>query len=138
MTVTLPAGIESGKSLRLSGQGTPGRQGGPAGDLFIEIEVAPDANFKRDGKNILSDLKVPVATALLGGKIDVATLHGTVSLTVPAGTSSDQLLRVRGFGIKTKGGDGDHLVRVVITVPAKLDSEAAAAVREHLVTTTGG
>ena len=119
ITVTIPAGIESGKTLRLQGQGEAGARGGPNGDLLIEVEVRSDPAFERDGKNIRSDVRVPLLTALLGGKIDVRTIHGSVAMTVPAGTSSDQTLRIRGQGIKSGDQPGDHLVRVVVEVPKK-------------------
>jgi DnaJ-class molecular chaperone len=73
-----------------------------------------------------------VATALLGGKVEIPTLKGTVTLTIPPGTSSDQVLRIRGQGIPAKDGSGDHLVRVVITVPKDLSPEAQEAIRTHL------
>lgn len=123
ITVTIPAGIRSGQVLRLRGQGQAGVRGGPQGDLLIEIKVAADPGFQRDGNNIRSDVHVPLVTALLGGKIDVKTLRGTVSMTVPAGTSSDQVLRIRGQGIDADGAKGDHLVRVVVDVPKKTFTE---------------
>ena len=124
ITITIPAGIESGKVLRLQGQGEAGVRGGPNGDLLIEVQVQSDPKFRRDGKNIRSDAHVPLLTALLGGKIDVRTIHGTVTMTVPAGTSSDQSLRIRGQGIKAGGSAGDHLVRVVVDVPRKEFSDS--------------
>jgi DnaJ-class molecular chaperone len=82
--------------------------------------------------DIRSAAKVPVKTALLGGEVEVPTLRGVVSLKVPRGTSSDTWLRVRGQGIEARGQRGDHLVRVVLTVPGALSPEAEKAVREHL------
>lgn len=132
LTVNIPAGTATGQVLRLSGQGEAGRFGGGNGDLLVELEVLGHPTFKRDGKNIRSDVKVPVATALLGGKVDVPTVNGTVSLTVPSGTSSDSTLRIRGQGVPLKPAVGDHLVRIVITVPENLSDEAKDAVREFL------
>ena len=132
LSVNIPAGTANGQTLRLSGQGEAGRFGGPNGDLLVEVEVLPHAEFSREGNNIRSDVKVPVAVALLGGKVDVATVHGVVSLSVPAGTSSDTTLRIRGQGVPAKSGAGDHLVRVVITVPKELTPDASNAVREFL------
>ena len=132
ISLTVPAGIRDGQTLRLSGQGEAGQGGGPKGDLLIEIKVKPHASFHRKGNNIHSDVKVPVATALLGGKVEVPTIHGHVMLGVPPGTSSDQTLRLRGQGIKATDGTGDHLVRVVITVPKELTDEAKAALKQHL------
>jgi molecular chaperone DnaJ len=135
VTLKIPAGIESGTTLRLKGQGEAGSSGGPAGDLLITVEAEPHAVFRRDGNHVRSDVRLPVAIALLGGKVDVKTLHGTVVLTIPAGTSSDQTFRIRGQGIKTANSSGDHLVRVVIEVPKDLSDEAKAALREHLQAT---
>ena len=132
LAVKIPPGTSTGQTLRLSGQGEAGRFGGPNGDLLVEVEVLPHGEFSRDGSDIRSDVKVPLATALLGGKVDVATVHGVVSLTVPAGTSSDTTLRIRGQGVPLKAGAGDHLVRVVVTVPKELSPEAVEAVREFL------
>ena len=130
--VKVPAGVEDGQTLRLAGQGEPGRQGGRRGDLLVQIQVKDHPTFTRDGLNIRSNVSVPVATALLGGKVEVPTVHGAVSMTIPAGTSSDQVLRVRGQGIHAKQSQGDHLARVVITVPKQLDKAAQDAVRQHL------
>jgi molecular chaperone DnaJ len=136
ISVKVPPGIDTGQVLRLASQGETGLGGGPNGDLLIEIKVQAHATLTREGKNIRSSVKVPVATALLGGKVDVPTLRGTVSLTIPAGTSSDQVLRIRGQGILAKDGAGDHLVRVVIAVPKDLPPEAQEAVRMHLSATS--
>ena len=133
ITVTIPAGIETGQVLRLRGQGQAGLRGGAQGDLLIEIKVEPHASWKRERNNIRSDVRVPLVTALLGGKIDVPTLRGTVSMTIPAGTSSDRVLRIRGQGLETKGKKGDHLVCVVIDVPKnEFSEEEKAKLREQL------
>jgi molecular chaperone DnaJ len=131
--VKIPSGIDTGRVLRLAGQGEAGRNGGPKGDLLIEVEVQPHPTFQRQGRNIRSDVKVPVATALLGGKAEIPTLKGSVMLTVPPGTSSDQVFRIRDQGIPANDGSGDHLVRVVITVPKELSPDAEKAVREHFL-----
>ena len=132
INITIPAGIEDGQTLRLAGQGEAGQGGGPNGDVIIEADVQPHPTFRREGKNVRSDVKVPVVTALLGGKVEVPTLKGAVMLSVPAGTSSDQVLRIRGQGVPAKDGPGDHLARIVITVPKTLSDDAKAALREHL------
>lgn len=119
ITVTIPPGIESGNVLRLRGQGQAGLRGGPQGDLLIEIKVKGHPAFTRENNNIRSDVHVPLLTALLGGKVDVPSLRGTVSMIIPAGTSSDRLLRIRGQGIDAKEIRGDHLVRIVVDVPQK-------------------
>lgn len=132
INLTIPAGVENGQTLRLAGQGQAGMRGGPNGDLMIEIQVEPHASFERDGLNILGDIHVPVGTAILGGKLDVQTIHGKATLTIPPGTSSDRKFRLRGQGIKSKKGTGDHLARVVIEVPKDLSEDAKAAIRQHL------
>jgi molecular chaperone DnaJ len=135
LTVKIPAGIASGATLRLRGQGEPGLHGGPNGDLLLEIVVEPHPEFTRDGLDIRSSVKVPVKTALLGGQVDVPTLRGNLTLKVPPGTSGDAWLRLRGQGIEATGrdaGKGDHLVRVVVTVPKDLSPAAQAALQEHL------
>lgn len=132
INVKLPAGIASGQVLRLAGQGEAGRGGGPQGDLLIEVQVQPHPSFRRDGEDVRSDVKVPLTTALLGGKVEVPTVKGSVMMTVPPGTSSDQVLRIRGQGIQAKRGAGDHLARLVITVPKQLSEEAKQAVKQYL------
>jgi molecular chaperone DnaJ len=132
IAVKIPAGVDTGRTLRLAGQGEAGRNGGPPGDLLFELEVQPHPTFKREGKTIRSDVRVPVATALLGGKVEIPALKGNVTLTIPPGTSSDQVLRIRGQGVPAKDGSGDHLVRVVITVPKDLPAAAQEAIRTHL------
>jgi molecular chaperone DnaJ len=132
LAVRIPPGVQPGAVLRLGGQGEAGTRGGPPGDLLLEIQVEPDPELERDGLDIRSPVKVPLKTALLGGEVDVATLRGTIRLKVPRGTSSDTWLRLRGQGIETRAGKGDHLVRVVITVPSSLSLEVEEAVRAHL------
>ncbi len=132
ISVKLPPGIESGAVLRIGGQGDAGPGGGPRGDLLIEIAVEPSGDFERDGRDIRSSVRVPLATALLGGKVEVPSIRRKMVLTVPPGTSSDSWLRLRGQGIPGPTGAGDHLVRVVVSVPRELDPELAAAVKKHL------
>ncbi|HVZ73793.1 MAG TPA: DnaJ C-terminal domain-containing protein [Polyangia bacterium] len=117
--VSVPPGVETGGRLRVPGHGgaAPGRGGAP-GDLYLEIEVRPDANLSRDGFDI--DLSVPVtfSEAALGTKVEVPTVEGPVTVTIPAGTSSGARLRLRGKGVKkTDGTRGDQIVRVEIVAP---------------------
>lgn len=132
LSVKIPPGVKSGTVLRLAGQGEAGTRGGPPGDLLLEIQVEPHPELERDGLDIRSSVKVPLKTALLGGDVDVATVRGTIRLKVPRGTSSDTWLRLRGQGIETRDGKGDHLVRVVVTVPSSLSPDVEQAVRDHL------
>ncbi|MCO6459376.1 MAG: molecular chaperone DnaJ [Pirellulaceae bacterium] len=132
IVVTIPAGVEDGQVLRLAGQGEAGRDGGPRGDLLFEIQLQPHPTLHRDGRHIRSDVQVPVVTALLGGRVEVPTLKGTAVVTVPPGTSSDQVLRIRGLGVQARDGKGDHLARVVITVPKSIPEEGVEAIRKYL------
>jgi DnaJ-class molecular chaperone len=131
LEVSIPAGIESGTTLRLKGQGHPGMGGGPAGDALIEVTVVEHPQFKRKGLDIVLDQPVPLATAVLGGKIRVPTIDGEVAVTVPKGSSSGRTLRLRGKGIRDAAGrQGDQLVRLMITLPEGGDAELEAVVRE--------
>ena len=122
--VKIPAGIESGKKIRLRDQGNPSSNGGATGDILIQVLVAPHPHFRRHGNRL--DVRVPIALteALAGAKIDVPTPHGTISLIVPAGASSGSKLRVKGHGIKkTDGSSGDLFAELQIVLPANLDDE---------------
>jgi molecular chaperone DnaJ len=120
ITVRIPAGVEDGTVLRLKGEGEAGRNGGPPGDLYVVIHVMGHPEFKREGLNIISDIRVPFTTAALGGEMTVETIHGRAKLRIPPGTQSGQMLRLAGMGIRAEDGRrGDHLARVMITVPKK-------------------
>lgn len=113
----LPAGVESGTQMRLSGKGQPGPGG--AGDAIVTIEVKPHSFFTRDGDNVLLDLPITLDEAVKGGKVKVPTVDGPVMLGVPAGASSGKTLRLRGKGFTGKAGQrGDQLVTLQIDVPA--------------------
>lgn len=116
LNITIPAGVADGTVLRLAGLGGAGAGGGPAGDLLVQVSVRPDPVFRREGDDVHADVSVPLSTAALGGKVPLQTLHGRVNLTIPAGTSAGTQLRLRGQGIR----GGDHVARVMITVPATL------------------
>ena len=116
--VNIPPGVESGGRLRLPGQGAPAAGGGTPGDLYLDIEVRPDRNFRRSDLDIELDLPVTFAEAVLGAKIEVPTVEGRVTLSVPPGTSSGARLRLRGRGVKKPDGSrGDQLCRVEIMAP---------------------
>ncbi len=127
--VRIPANVSDGQVLRIAGKGHPGANGGPGGDLLIEISVDSHHEFTRQGKNIRSSVRVPLKTAVLGGKVSVNTLREEVELAVPPGTSSDSVLRLKGQG---GGGDepGDHLVRLIVTVPDEPSDELKAALED--------
>lgn len=120
--MTIPAGVRDGQTLRLRGKGQPGPGGGPAGDAHVEISVQPHPMFRRDGNDIEVDLPITFDEAVLGGKIEVPTLSGPVSMRVPKGASSGQILRLKGKGIQPgKGPLGDQYVRLKIVLPDKID-----------------
>ena len=121
IAVAIPAGIESGKKIRLRGQGEPGAAG--AGDLLIKVDIAAHPKFARRGNNLAVDIPISLLEAAEGAKIDVPTPHGTVTLTIPAGTSSGKTFRLKGMGIKGKDRNGDLLVTVQIHIPKEIDSE---------------
>jgi DnaJ-class molecular chaperone len=117
--VQIPAGVESGGRLRVPGQGAPPPQkSGAPGDLFLDINVAPDRYLRRNGSDIELDLPVSVAEAALGAKVEVPTVEGRVTLSIPPGTSSGARLRLRGRGVKKSDGTrGDQFCRVEVVVP---------------------
>jgi DnaJ-class molecular chaperone len=130
--VTIPAGIASGQQVRLRGLGHPSplRQG-QAGDALVTVEVAPHPTLKPDGENLRTEVAVPLADAVLGGKVRVDTLEGAVELTVPPMSSSGRTFRVRGRGLpKASGGAGDLLVSVKVALPEAADPELDALMRK--------
>lgn len=132
LTFRIPPGIESGKTIRLAGQGHPGQLGGPPGDVLVTIEVAPHPFFRRDSSNLLLEVPVTVTEAALGAKIEVPTLtEGTVILAVPPGTSSGARLRLRGKGVmnRSTGKRGDQFVTIKVTVPKELTDETKDLLR---------
>lgn len=122
LAVDIPAGVDTGVSLRLAGEGEPGENGGPRGDLHIHIEVEPHDVFQRQGTDILCDLPISFPQAALGATVRVPTLRGEEELKVPAGTQNGTVLRLRGLGMPGLRGyrQGDQLVRVVVEVPSRL------------------
>lgn len=130
ITVKIPAGIEDGKSIRLRGQGEPSPTGGPAGDLLVTIHVTPHSHFKRDGLDLTVEVPVTLAEAALGAKVDVPTPHGTITMTIPAGTSSGRKIRAKGYGIRKKDGSrGDLFAEILIAVPKQIDETSAEMIR---------
>lgn len=123
LDLAVPAGVVTGRTLRLRGQGHPGAGGGPAGDALVEVNVGNHAIFRRDGDDIRMDLKVSLAEAVLGGKAPVNTPSGPVSLTIPAGSNSGDVLKLRGRGVQVKPAAGDLLVRLMIVIPERDDPE---------------
>ncbi len=128
LKITIPAGVDSGTRLRVSGEGDAGQKGGPAGDLFVYLFVQSDSEFQREGINILSTIQISYLQAILGDKVTVETVDGKKPLTIPAGTQPDTILTLEGLGVPKLGNPvarGDHLIRVKVHIPhpSKLHSE---------------
>ncbi|HSD94778.1 MAG TPA: DnaJ C-terminal domain-containing protein [Syntrophales bacterium] len=133
VSVKIPAGISSGKKLRLAGKGIPGPYGGPAGDLYLNIQVQPHPIFSRDGDDLYVERIVSFSQACLGATIDVPILSGgSKRLKIPAGTQSNTKIRMKGFGAPhLKGeGQGDQYVRIFVDVPRKLNARQADLIRK--------
>jgi DnaJ-class molecular chaperone len=131
VAVKIPPGLEDGKRIRLRGQGEPASGGGPPGDLLLTVHVAPHPCFERRGHHLHVKLPVTLAEAALGGKVDVPTPHGTVSLRIPPGTSSGAKLRIKGHGVQVPGGmAGDLFAEVQVVVPDALDRASREAIRK--------
>jgi DnaJ-class molecular chaperone len=120
--VKIPEGTTDGQTIRLRGKGAPGHGRGPAGDALVTLTVTQHPIFERDGNDILMTLPITLDEAVLGGKVATPTINGTVNLSVPKGTTSGQILRLRGRGVK---GHGDQLVTFSIASPPKIDAALA-------------
>jgi molecular chaperone DnaJ len=125
LAVQVPAGVDSGDRIRLNGEGEAGRNGGPAGDLYVEIRVKEHAIFEREGSHLSCEVPVSFAAAALGGTVEVPTLDGEVILKIPSETQSGRVFRVREKGVRpVRGGPaGDLFCRVVVETPVSLSSE---------------
>lgn len=131
-TVDVPAGVDSGSTLRLSGRGAAGPRSGPAGDLYVHIRVAAHKRFERSGYDLVEDLHVPMTQASLGAVIAYETLDGTEDLVVPSSTQTGRVFRLRGRGVPhvSARGRGDLLVRIVVDTPVALNSGEAELLRK--------
>jgi len=131
--VTIPAGIDHGQSIRIPGKGEPGVNGGPRGDLLVEVMVQRHPIFQRQDYNIYSTVPVSFAIAALGGEILIDTVDGRVVYDVKAGTQTDTKVRLKGKGVpslRDKNVRGDHYVTLVVQVPEKMSSEAKELLRK--------
>ena len=133
IAVTIPAGIDDGQSIRIREKGEPGLNGGPRGDLLVEVNVQRHPIFQRQDMNIFSTAPITFAQAALGGDVRISTVDGDVLYTVKPGTQTDTKVRLKGKGVpslRNKSVRGDHYVTLVVQVPTKLNEEAKSALRK--------
>ncbi len=131
LAVKIPAGIDDGAKIRLREQGNEGSGKGKSGDILLTIHVLPHSFYTRRGNDLTIKVPVTLHEAALGGKVEVPTPHGVISLRVPAGTSSGKKLRLKGKGVQPKSGEpGDLLAEIQIILPETLDERTVAAIRE--------
>ena len=132
LSVKVPPGVDTGDRIRLSGEGEAGPEGGPPGDLFVQMSVKQHPIFERDGKHLYCEVPITFVDAALGGELDVPTLDGRVKLKIPAETQTGKLFRLRGKGVKpVRGGSvGDLLCRAVVETPVNLDKKQKELLRE--------
>lgn len=132
LRIKIPAGIDQGETIRLTGQGEAGVKGATAGDLYVRIRVNPDRRFKRVGVDIKSQVEINFTQAALGDKIDIATVAGSVNLKIPAGTQSGTIFKLRGKGVtRLQGsGRGDQLVEILVKTPTRLTRKQKEALRQ--------
>lgn len=125
VTINIPAGIDNGQSLRVTGEGEAGRHGAPAGDLLVRMSIAPDPRFEREGDDIRSTLSLKIVDAVLGTEATVDTVHGPTKVHIPAGTQPSQVLRIKhkGMPVVNTSRHGDHYITIDIVVPTKLSKE---------------
>ncbi|OEF96235.1 molecular chaperone DnaJ [Desulfuribacillus alkaliarsenatis] len=136
--INIPAGVDTGAKIRVSGEGEPGENGGPTGDLFIFINVKPHEFFERNGDDLYCEVPITFAQAALGDDIEVPTIDGKVRLKVPAGTQTGKLFRIKGKGApRLRGyGTGDQFVKTVVVTPTNLTSKQKELLKEF--TEAGG
>lgn len=140
LSVKVPPGVDTGDRIRLSGEGEAGPDGGPAGDLYVQVMVREHKIFQRDGKNLYCEVPINIIDAALGGELEVPTLEGKVKLKVPEETQTGKLFRLRGKGVvPVRGGNtGDLLCRVVIETPVNLNKKQKDLLRDLKKTMDGG
>ncbi len=140
LSVKVPAGVDTGDRIRLAGEGEAGVNGGPSGDLYVQVQVKEHAIFTRDGANLYCEMPISFPKACLGGELEVPTLNGKVKLKIPSETQTGKLFRLRGKGVKpVRGGStGDLLCRVQIETPVRLTKEQKALLTQLNESLSGG
>ena len=136
--VKIPAGVKDGQRIRLKGKGQPGLNGGPPGDLYLAVTVRPHRLFRRDGLDVYVDVPLTIAQASLGDKVDIPTLAGEVTLTIPPGTNGGSKLRLAGHGIKPAKGAAGDLYAVVRVAAIRNPTERQARLLRELAETLAG
>ena len=131
INVKIPAGIADGKRIRVRGQGEPGTAGAPPGDILITVRAAPHPFFHRQGNDLIVRVPITLTEAILGAKIDLPTPKGTISLTIPPGTSGGKRLRVKGHGVARPEGPGDLYAELQIQLPDTIDGPLAEWAQKH-------
>lgn len=139
LSVKIPAGVDSGDRIRLSGEGEAGEMGGPRGDLYVQVNVRSHAIFTRDDNNLFCEVPINFFTAALGGELDVPTLDGRVRLKIPSETQTGKMFRMRGKGVKSVRGSvvGDLFCKVIVETPVKLTSRQKEILKEFESTMSG-
>ncbi|QLE86393.1 MULTISPECIES: molecular chaperone DnaJ [Shewanella] len=139
LSVKIPAGVDTGDRIRLSGEGEAGEFGAPPGDLYVQVTVREHAIFVRDGNNLYCEVPISFSTAALGGEIEVPTLDGKVNLKIPSETQTGRMFRMRGKGVKSVRSHavGDLLCKVVMETPVNLSDKQKELLREFDETLTG-
>lgn len=132
LSVKVPAGVDEGDQIRLAGEGEAGENGGPPGDLFVQIRLKPHSLFKREQDDLYCEMPVSFATAVLGGELEVPTLDGRASIKVPPGTQSEKLFRLRGKGVRNvrSGQTGDLYCRISVETPVNLTARQKELLQE--------
>jgi len=132
ISLNIPAGIDDGQTISLQGEGESGLRGGPAGDLYVVIHIKPHPIFKREGYDVVCDVPISFTQAALGGEIDVPTLDGIIKYTIPEGTQTSTVFKLKGKGIKRlrSNSRGDQYIRVNVEVPTKLTQKQKELLRQ--------
>ena len=132
LSVKIPAGVDTGDRIRLAGEGEAGENGGPSGDLYVQIKVRPHPIFTREDSDLYCEVPINFTTAVLGGELDVPTLEGRVKLKIPAETQTGKMFRLRGKGVKSVhgGGIGDLMCRVEVETPVNLNRKQKELLEE--------
>jgi molecular chaperone DnaJ len=136
VTIKVPAGVHEGQGIRVAGEGEPGRDGGPNGDLYCYVRIKPHEFLERDGNNLIAVVPISFTQAALGATIDVPSLNGTQQLKVPPGTQYGRLFRIRSKGLPDirTGRSGDQLVQITIETPTNLNKKQEELLREFAQT----